>query len=78
LDDKCWRMWQGAVVTWDGRVVPCCFDKDADHLMGKVGEQRFEEIWFGSAYQKFRNQIFTARGDIAMCQNCTEGTEVYA
>ena len=34
LLDQCWRMWQGAVITWDGRVVPCCFDKDAQHAMG--------------------------------------------
>uniref|UniRef100_UPI004037A422 SPASM domain-containing protein n=1 Tax=Algoriphagus halophilus TaxID=226505 RepID=UPI004037A422 len=29
-------MWQGAVVTWDGKVVPCCFDKDANHVMGEL------------------------------------------
>lgn len=39
LENKCWRMWQGAVVTWDGRVVPCCFDKDASHVMGELGKQ---------------------------------------
>lgn len=78
LEDKCWRMWQGAVVTWDGRVVPCCFDKDAEHLMGRLGERGFREIWHGEAYAAFRREIFTSRGEIAMCKNCTEGTEVYA
>lgn len=78
LADKCWRMWQGAVVTWDGRVVPCCFDKDAEHVMGQLGERGFREIWHGEAYAAFRRNIFTARGDIDMCKNCTEGTEVYA
>ncbi|WP_332911056.1 SPASM domain-containing protein [Algoriphagus boritolerans] len=36
LENKCWRMWEGAVVTWDGKVVPCCFDKDANHVMGEL------------------------------------------
>ncbi|MEX2231712.1 MAG: radical SAM protein, partial [Cyclobacteriaceae bacterium] len=27
LDDHCWKMWHSCVVTWDGKVVPCCFDK---------------------------------------------------
>src|SRR5690606_31426775 len=29
--NACWRMWSSCVFTWDGSVVPCCFDKDADH-----------------------------------------------
>jgi radical SAM protein with 4Fe4S-binding SPASM domain len=78
LDDECWRMWQGCVMTWDGQVVPCCFDKDAEHAMGKIGPQSFEEIWFSEEYQAFRQQIFTDRSTIEMCRNCTEGTAVYA
>jgi hypothetical protein len=23
----CWRLWHDPVITWDGAVVPCCFDK---------------------------------------------------
>lgn len=78
LDDECWRMWQGCVMTWDGKVVPCCFDKDAEHAMGQVGSQSFKEIWFSEAYQTFRQQIFTDRSSIEMCRNCSEGTAVYA
>ncbi|MEO1255539.1 MAG: radical SAM protein, partial [Bacteroidota bacterium] len=28
LENKCWKMWQSCVITWDGQVIPCCFDKD--------------------------------------------------
>ncbi|MFM7725596.1 MAG: radical SAM/SPASM domain-containing protein, partial [Flavobacteriales bacterium] len=41
LDDHCWRMWQSCVVTWDGKVVPCCFDKDASHVMGDLQKNSF-------------------------------------
>ena len=76
--DECWRMWQGCVMTWDGRIVPCCFDKDAEHAMGTFGEQSFESIWFSPQYDAFRAQIFHARSSIEMCQNCSEGSHVYA
>ena len=78
LADECWRMWQGCVMTWDGRVVPCCFDKDAHHTMGQVGQQPFKDIWFSPEYDAFRKQIFTDRAGVEMCQNCSEGSHAYA
>ena len=79
LLDQCWRMWQGAVVTWDGKVVPCCFDKDATHAMGTAADGRaFRTIWHSDRYHQFRNSILTHRAGIDMCRNCTEGTQVWA
>ena len=57
LADECWRMWHGCVMTWDGKVVPCCFDKDAHHTMGSVGEQAFKDIWFSPEYEAFRGRF---------------------
>jgi radical SAM protein with 4Fe4S-binding SPASM domain len=77
--DRCWRMWQGAVLTWDGKVVPCCFDKDAQHAMGQAQDGAgFREIWQNPAYHSFRESVFQHRAGIEMCRNCTEGTEVWA
>lgn len=78
LLNKCWRMWSGAVITWDGDVVPCCFDKDAKHKMGNVLEKPFEQIWNDERYQNFRQKLFQGRKQIDICQNCTEGTKVWA
>lgn len=39
LLNQCWRMWSSCVVTWDGIVVPCCFDKDAKHQLGDLKNQ---------------------------------------
>ena len=78
MKDECWRMWQGCVMTWDGKVVPCCFDKDAAHAMGTFGEETFNSIWFSERYQAFRRSIFQDRSSLEMCRNCSEGTEVYA
>jgi len=78
LLDHCWKMWHSCVITWDGRVVPCCFDKDAHHVMGDLSRQSFREIWFGKEYDSFRASLMRSRSDIEMCRNCTEGTKVWA
>jgi len=78
LLNECWRMWQGCVITWDGKVVPCCFDKDAAYRLGDLQAERFEKIWFSPAYNKFRSQVLGDRKSIDICTNCTEGTQVWA
>lgn len=78
LDNNCWKMWHSCVITWDGKVLPCCFDKDAQYVMGDLTQQSFEEIWFGKKYQQFRETLFRSRSEIEMCKNCTEGTKVWA
>lgn len=78
LEDHCWKMWHSCVVTWDGKVVPCCFDKDAHFVLGDLKRHSFAEIWQGDAYQRFRAQLLTSRSDIEMCRNCTEGARVFA
>lgn len=71
-ENKCWRMWEGAVVTWDGKVVPCCFDKDAKHVMGELKNQSLASIWSSIAYFNFRKQLLSDRTQIEICRNCTE------
>ncbi len=71
--NQCWRMWHSCVITWDGKMVPCCFDKDATHRMGSLESRSFKEVWHGAEYRKFRQHIFTDRKGIDICRNCTEG-----
>lgn len=72
LPDHCFRMWRGCVITWDGLVVPCCFDKDAGYQFGDLKKEPFQDIWKGEIYQAFRKKVFTARREIDICRNCTE------
>ena len=72
IRNRCFRMWSGTVITWDGRVVPCCFDKDADHQLGVLSEQSFRTIWKGKEYKSFRQKILSDRTGIDICNNCTE------
>ena len=77
LLNHCWRMWQSAVITWDGIMVPCCFDKDAKYQMGNVLENKVKEIWQNGQYQSFRKLILKSRKNIDICKNCTEGTKIW-
>lgn len=77
LRNQCWKMWHSTVVTWDGKVVPCCFDKDADHVRGTIEKETLEEVWSNDQYNTFRKQLLTSRKSIDICQNCTEGTKVW-
>ncbi|WP_299459203.1 SPASM domain-containing protein [uncultured Microscilla sp.] len=77
LINHCWKMWHSCVITWDGLVVPCCFDKDAHYRLGDVQKQSFKELWQGKKYQQFRQTLIKSRSQIEMCKNCTEGTKVW-
>jgi len=78
LANHCWRLWHATVITWDGLVVPCCFDKDAQHTLGDLKGKPFKEIWQHSDYVKFRKQILQSRSNIDICANCSEGTKVWS
>ncbi|MFT4740891.1 MAG: radical SAM protein with 4Fe4S-binding SPASM domain [Marivirga sp.] len=77
LLNQCWKMWHSCVITWDGKIVPCCFDKDAQHQFGDLKKDNFKSIWYGENYQDFRNKILVSRKKIDICTNCTEGTKVW-
>lgn len=78
LDNHCWKMWHSCVITWDGKIVPCCFDKDAHHVLGDLTKNSFEEVWNSQAYNTFRASLLRSRSEIEICKNCTEGTKVWA
>ncbi len=77
LVNQCWRMWHSCVVTFNGSVVPCCFDKDASHKLGEMSSLPFREIWGGQQYNSFRQSILKSRSEIDICKNCSEGTKVW-
>ncbi|SIO46311.1 SPASM domain-containing protein [Chitinophaga niabensis] len=77
MEDHCWRLWHSPVITWDGLVVPCCFDKDATHKLGDLKSSSFKTLWHNESYVNFRSQIIKGRKHIDICANCSEGTKVW-
>lgn len=77
MKNRCVRLWERSVITWDGTVVPCCFDKDGKYPLGNVNEHDFKKIWRSKTYHAFRRKILSNRKGVDMCTNCTEGLKVY-
>jgi radical SAM protein with 4Fe4S-binding SPASM domain len=73
MPDRCARLWFNPVITWDGKVVPCCFDKNAEYIMGDLNQDTFGEIWDGPKYRVFRKSILSGRHTVEICRNCTSG-----
>lgn len=71
-ENHCKRLIFGTVVCFDGRVVPCCFDKDAEHEFGNISNQSLAEIRNSKNFRNFVKQVFTQRNGIEICNNCTE------
>jgi len=74
LPNRCKRLWQATVITTDGIVVPCCFDKLAEYPMGDLHSGSLRKIWKNQDYNDFRAKVLRQREKIAICLNCTEGT----
>lgn len=73
LPARCLRLWLNPVITWDGKVIPCCFDKDAEFVMGDLNKESFRSIWNDRKYSEFREKILASRNKIEICGNCTSG-----
>jgi radical SAM protein with 4Fe4S-binding SPASM domain len=72
IRNRCHRIWSSIVVTWDGKVVPCCYDKDADHGTGNLLDEPLSKIWKNQNYTSFRRQVLKNRSENEICRNCGE------
>ena len=45
--------------------------------MGELTGQTLSAVWSNEKYKEFRSAVLLSRGNIEMCNNCTEGTEVW-
>jgi radical SAM protein with 4Fe4S-binding SPASM domain len=72
VKNRCWRLWSSSVITWNGDVVPCCFDKDKKFVQGNVLSTQLFTVWKHPLYASFRAKILLNRKAIDMCNNCSE------
>ncbi len=73
----CARLWYSTVILSDGRVVPCCFDKNGEYSFGNIKDKSLKEIWTSDGYQNFRSQISRDRGFNGICRNCTQNQKIF-
>lgn len=68
----CFRAWYGMVISADGNILPCCFDKQEKHIYGNTKEDKIENIWKNKKSKDFRNTLLNNRQLINICRNCNE------
>jgi len=74
----CDRLWYSSVVLSDGRIVPCCFDKNGIFNFGNISQvKKFEKIWKSNEYTEFRNRLLSRAEQISICQNCSQNQTIY-
>lgn len=73
----CRKLWIGSVITQDGQVLPCCFDKDATYPLGNLNQSSLAAVWRSGKTVSFRNRVILHREKIPMCRNCSEGLRIF-
>ena len=73
LNNYCKRLWLFSVITQEGDVLPCCFDKDACYTAGNLSRSSFKDIWKGDRLNAFRKRVLHERKSLDICCNCSEG-----
>ncbi len=72
LNNRCFRLWSNAAITWDGKLIPCCYDKNATCEIGNIQINSFKLLWNNNELNTFRQNILNNRNNIDICKNCTE------
>lgn len=72
IHNRCWRAFSGTVISVDGEVLPCSFDKNADFSFGNLKNKPLAEIWHSEKALAFRRLLLTDRKGVGICCNCTE------
>lgn len=62
--------WEGAMINFDGTVVPCCKDPYRYHLFGNTFEENYKSIWHSRAFMNFRKRLVTDPSKVKKCNSC--------
>ena len=76
LLNRCFRIWSTLVVSWEGTIVPCCFDKELQYPVGNAINNSTLEIWKSKEFAGFRRNILLNRKKTPICRNCSEGLRI--
>ena len=69
----CLRLWSGCVITTNGDVLPCCYDKDHRHAYGNIMQQSLAELYHSIKANALRRRVLLDSGEpLEMCKNCNK------
>ncbi len=69
--NPCKALWHSPTLRWDGRINPCAYDFDGEHVLGDATTTPLREIWRGPAYEEMRRRFRADWESIPICSRCT-------
>lgn len=77
LKNRCWRVASSIVITTEGNILPCCFDKDSTYSYGNIFSEFINKdalckVIHSQKASEFKATVFSNRKCINICTNCTE------
>lgn len=68
LGKGCFRVWSGCVITTDGTVLPCCYDKTHQYAYGNIMQTDLRTLFTGEKATVFRRAAINQQPPI--CKEC--------
>jgi radical SAM protein with 4Fe4S-binding SPASM domain len=70
-------LWDFIAITWDGTVLPCCFDCEGSLPLGSLRSQTIDEIWNGSKLSEMRADHLALKFEkYPLCVGCDHTSEL--
>ncbi len=70
---KCFRVWNGSVISANGNLLPCCFDKNGSFKYTEQNNTNINQQWKNKSAKLFRKNVWQSENNYNICKNCTEG-----
>ncbi len=67
---QCRWPFERMTITWDGDVVPCCFDYNKKYILGSLRSSTLAEIWNDVPIERLRKEFMTNNVVNPLCKNC--------
>lgn len=64
----CKRLIYGCVISTQGDILPCCYDKDYQFRFGNILSMSFDDIWHSTQARTFRKAV--RKKTVHICSNC--------
>lgn len=68
--NNCTRLWTHMLILTDGRVVPCCMDKNADFSIGSTYSNTIQEVIKANNRKAFIYKVLKDKNKVELCNNC--------
>lgn len=65
----CYRLWAGCVISTEGDMLPCCYDKAHVYSYGNILLALPKQVWYNAKATAFRREVIDKK-TIDICANC--------